>query len=140
YTDENADRRCELQMQFDEMNGWNADSDAASLLSNLGISEDMHYTLMGEMEGKLKVRVLLAQALVGNPDVLIMAEPTNDLDFETIGWLENFLANYENTVIVVSHDRHFLDAVCTHISDIDFGEITHYTGNYTFWYESSQLA
>lgn len=140
YTDENADRIGELQMQFDEMNGWNADSDAASLLSNLGISEDMHYTLMGEMEGKLKVRVLLAQALFGNPDVLIMDEPTNDLDFETISWLENFLANYENTVLVVSHDRHFLDAVCTHISDIDFGKINHYTGNYTFWYESSQLA
>src|SRR5690606_30640035 len=140
YTDENADRIGELQMQFDEMNGWNADSDAASLLSNLGISEDMHYTLMSEMEGKLKVRVLLAQALFGNPDVLIMDEPTNDLDFETISWLENFLANYENTVLVVSHDRHFLDAVCTHISDIDFGKINHYTGNYTFWYESSQLA
>ena len=140
YTDENAERIGELQVQFEEMNGWNADSDAASLLSNLGINEDSHYTLMGDMEGKLKVRVLLAQALFGNPDVLIMDEPTNDLDFETIAWLENFLANYENTVIVVSHDRHFLDAVCTHISDIDFGKINHYSGNYTFWYESSQLA
>lgn len=140
YSDENADRIGELQIQFDEMNGWNADSDAASLLSNLGISEDFHYTLMADMEPKLKVRVLLAQALFGNPDVLIMDEPTNDLDFETIGWLENFLANYENTVLVVSHDRHFLDAVCTHISDIDFGKINHYSGNYTFWYESSQLA
>ena len=140
YSDEHAERIGELQMQFDEMNGWNAESDAAALLSNLGISEDMHYTLMSEMDGKLKVRVLLAQALFGNPDVLIMDEPTNDLDFETIGWLENFLANYENTVIVVSHDRHFLDAVCTHISDIDFGKINHYSGNYTFWYESSQLA
>lgn len=140
YSDENADRIGELQIQFDEMNGWNADSDAASLLSNLGISEDFHYTLMSEMEPKLKVRVLLAQALFGNPDVLIMDEPTNDLDFETIGWLENFLANYENTVLVVSHDRHFLDAVCTHVSDIDFGKINHYSGNYTFWYESSQLA
>lgn len=140
YTDENAERIGELQMQFDEMNGWNAESDAATLLSNLGISEDMHYTLMSEMDGKLKVRVLLAQALFGNPDVLIMDEPTNDLDFETIAWLENFLANYNNTVIVVSHDRHFLDAVCTHISDIDFGKINHYSGNYTFWYESSQLA
>ena len=140
YSDENAERIGELQMQFDEMNGWNAESDAAALLSNLGISEDMHYTLMSEMDGKLKVRVLLAQALFGNPDVLIMDEPTNDLDFETIGWLENFLANYDNTVIVVSHDRHFLDAVCTHISDIDFGKINHYSGNYTFWYESSQLA
>lgn len=140
YKDENADRIGELQIQFDEMNGWNADSDAASLLSNLGISEDFHYMLMSDMEAKLKVRVLLAQALFGNPDVLIMDEPTNDLDFETIGWLENFLANYENTVLVVSHDRHFLDAVCTHISDIDFGKINHFSGNYTFWYESSQLA
>ncbi|WP_396175417.1 ABC-F family ATP-binding cassette domain-containing protein [Flavobacterium sp.] len=140
YNDSNADRIGELQVQFEEMNGWNADSDAASMLSNLGISADYHYTLMAEMEGKLKVRVLLAQALFGNPDVLIMDEPTNDLDFETIGWLENFLANYENTVLVVSHDRHFLDAVCTHVSDIDFGKITHYSGNYTFWYESSQLA
>lgn len=140
YTDEKADRIGELQIQFDEMNGWNADSDAASLLSNLGISEDYHYTLMADVEGKLKVRVLLAQALFGNPDLLIMDEPTNDLDFETIGWLENFLANYENTVLVVSHDRHFLDAVCTHISDIDFGKINHFSGNYTFWYESSQLA
>jgi len=140
YSDENADRIGELQLNFDEMNGWNADSDAASMLSNLGISEDLHYTLMGEVEPKLKVRVLLAQALFGNPDVLVMDEPTNDLDFETIGWLENFLANYENTVLVVSHDRHFLDAVCTHISDIDFGKINHFSGNYTFWYESSQLA
>ena len=140
YSDENADRIGELQLQFDEMNGWNADSDAASMLSNLGISEDLHYTLMSEVEPKLKVRVLLAQALFGNPDVLVMDEPTNDLDFETIGWLENFLANYENTVLVVSHDRHFLDAVCTHISDIDFGKINHFSGNYTFWYESSQLA
>ena len=140
YSDEHAERIGELQIQFDEMNGWNAESDAAALLSNLGISEDMHYTMMSEMDGKLKVRVLLAQALFGNPDVLIMDEPTNDLDFETISWLENFLANYDNTVIVVSHDRHFLDAVCTHISDIDFGKINHYSGNYTFWYESSQLA
>jgi ATPase subunit of ABC transporter with duplicated ATPase domains len=140
YTDENADRIGELQIQFDEMGGWNAESDAATLLSNLGIQEEFHYTLMAEMDAKLKVRVLLAQALFGNPDVLIMDEPTNDLDFETIGWLENFLANYENTVLVVSHDRHFLDAVCTHVSDIDFGKINHYSGNYTFWYESSQLA
>ncbi|MDR6844415.1 ATP-binding cassette domain-containing protein [Flavobacterium granuli] len=140
YNDANADRIGELQVQFEEMNGWNADSDAASMLSNLGISEDNHYTLMGDLEGKIKVRVLLAQALFGNPDLLIMDEPTNDLDFETIAWLENFLANYENTVIVVSHDRHFLDSVCTHISDIDFGKINHYSGNYTFWYESSQLA
>ncbi len=140
YSDENADRIGELQVRFEEMNGWNADSDAASMLSNLGISEENHYTLMSDLEGKIKVRVLLAQALFGNPDLLIMDEPTNDLDFETIAWLENFLANYENTVIVVSHDRHFLDAVCTHISDIDFSKINHYSGNYTFWYESSQLA
>ncbi len=140
YSDENADRIGELQVQFEEMNGWNAESDAASLLSSLEIPEDSHYTLMADLEGKLKVRVLLAQALFGNPDLLIMDEPTNDLDFETIAWLENFLANYENTVIVVSHDRHFLDSVCTHISDIDFSKINHYSGNYTFWYESSQLA
>ncbi|ETN95381.1 ATPase components of ABC transporters with duplicated ATPase domains [Zhouia amylolytica] len=140
YSDENADRIGELQVEFEEMNGWTAESDAASMLSNLGVTEDMHYTQMADLDPKLKVRVLLAQALFGNPDVLIMDEPTNDLDFETIGWLEDFLANYENTVIVVSHDRHFLDAVCTHISDIDFSKITHFTGNYTFWYESSQLA
>ena len=140
YDDKNADRIGELQVQFEEMNGWNAESDAASMLSNLGIMEEHHYTLMGDLEGKIKVRVLLAQALFGNPDLLIMDEPTNDLDFETIAWLENFLANYENTVIVVSHDRHFLDSVCTHISDIDFSKINHYSGNYTFWYESSQLA
>ena len=130
----------ELGAEFEEMGGWNAESEAATLLSSLGIKDDMHYTLMADLDGKSKVRVLLAQALFGNPDVLIMDEPTNDLDFETIGWLENFLANYDNTVIVVSHDRHFLDAVCTHVSDIDFGKITHYSGNYSFWYESSQLA
>ena len=140
YTDENAEKIGELQVQFEEMNGWNADSDAAAMLSNLGITEDFHYTLMKDLDGKQKVRVLLAQALFGNPDVLIMDEPTNDLDYETISWLENFLANYDNCVIVVSHDRHFLDAVCTHISDIDFGKINHFSGNYTFWYESSQLA
>ena len=140
YSDENAEKIGELQVKFEEMNGWNADSDAAAMLSNLGIKEELHYTLMKDLDGKQKVRVLLAQALFGNPDVLIMDEPTNDLDFETIAWLENFLANYDNTVIVVSHDRHFLDAVCTHISDIDFGKINHYSGNYTFWYESSQLA
>jgi ATPase subunit of ABC transporter with duplicated ATPase domains len=140
YDDKNADRIGELQVRFEEMNGWNADSDAATLLSNLGISEEFHYTPMADLDAKLKVRVLLAQALFGNPDVLIMDEPTNDLDLETITWLENFLANYDNTVIVVSHDRHFLDSVCTHISDIDFGKINHFSGNYTFWYESSQLA
>ncbi len=140
YSDENADRIGELQLQFDEMNGWNADSDAAAMLSNLGIKEEHHYTLMADLDGKQRVRVLIAQALFGNPDVLIMDEPTNDLDYETINWLEHFLANYDNCVIVVSHDRHFLDAVCTHISDIDHSKITHYSGNYTFWYESSQLA
>ncbi|GAA3630577.1 ABC-F family ATP-binding cassette domain-containing protein [Flavivirga jejuensis] len=140
YTDENADKIGELQVKFEEMDGWNADSNAAAMLSNLGIKEEFHYTLMSDLDGKQKVRVLLAQALFGNPDVLIMDEPTNDLDYETISWLENFLANYDNCVIVVSHDRHFLDAVCTHISDIDFGKINHFSGNYTFWYESSQLA
>ena len=140
YSDENAERIGELQVAFEEMNGWNADSDAAALLSNLGIKEDFHYTLMSDLDGKQKVRVLLAQALFGSPDVLIMDEPTNDLDYETISWLEQFLANYDNCVIVVYHDRHFLDAVCTHISDIDFGKINHFSGNYTFWYESSQLA
>lgn len=140
YSDENADRIGELQVTFEEMNGWNADSDAATLLSNLGIPEILHFTLMSELDSKLKVRVLLAQALFGNPDVLIMDEPTNDLDYETITWLENFLASYDNTVIVVSHDRHFLDAVCTNISDIDFGKMNSFSGNYSFWYESSQLA
>ena len=140
YTDENAEKIGELQITFEEMNGWNADSDAATMLSNLGIGENLHYTNMADLDGKQKVRVLLAQALFGDPDVLIMDEPTNDLDYETITWLENFLANYDNCVIVVSHDRHFLDSVCTHISDIDFGKISHFSGNYTFWYESSQLA
>ncbi|MGB1529581.1 MAG: ABC-F family ATP-binding cassette domain-containing protein [Flavobacteriaceae bacterium] len=140
FSDADSERVGELQIKFEEMDGWNADSDAAALLSNLGISEDLHYTLMGDLDGKQRVRVLLAQALFGNPDVLIMDEPTNDLDYETIQWLEEFLANYDHTVIVVSHDRHFLDSVCTHISDIDFGKINHYSGNYTFWYESSQLA
>jgi ATPase subunit of ABC transporter with duplicated ATPase domains len=140
YTDENAEKIGELQVLFEEMDGWNADSNAAALLSNLGIDESLHYSLMGDVDGKQKVRVLLAQALFGSPDVLIMDEPTNDLDYETIAWLEHFLANYEACVIVVSHDRHFLDAVCTHISDIDFGKINHFSGNYTFWYESSQLA
>lgn len=140
YSDENVEKIGELQIVFEEMNGWNADSEAAALLSNLGVSENYHYSEMKDLDGKQKVRVLIAQALFGNPDVLIMDEPTNDLDFETIAWLENFLANYDNCVIIVSHDRHFLDAVCTHISDIDFSKINHYSGNYTFWYESSQLA
>jgi len=140
YSDENAERIGELQTAFEEMDGWNADSSAAALLSNLGIKEDLHYQLMQDLDNKQKVRVLLAQCIFGNPDVLIMDEPTNDLDYDTISWLVDFLANFKNTIIVVSHDRHFLDSVCTHISDIDFGKITHYSGNYTFWYESSQLA
>ena len=140
YSDENAERIGELQVTFEELNGWNADSEAAALISNLGIEESLHHQLMGDIDTKLKVRVLLAQALFGNPDVLVMDEPTNDLDYETIQWLEDFLATYENTVIVVSHDRHFLDAVCTHIVDIDFGKLNLFSGNYTFWYESSQLA
>ncbi len=140
YTDENAEKIGELQVLFEEMDGWNADSNAAALLSNLGIDESLHFSLMGDIDGKQKVRVLLAQALFGSPDVLIMDEPTNDLDYETISWLEHFLANYDACVIVVSHDRHFLDAVCTHISDIDFGKINHFSGNYTFWHQSSQLA
>ena len=140
FSDADGEKVGELETIFAEMDGWNAESDAANLLSGLGISEEMHHTLMGELSGKEKVRVLLAQALFGNPEILLLDEPTNDLDVETISWLENFLADFQNTVIVVSHDRHFLDAVCTHIADIDFGKIQLYTGNYTFWYESSQLA
>ncbi len=122
------------------MGGYTAESDAASLLSELGVMENMHQSLMKDIPGALKVRVLLAQALFGNPDILILDEPTNNLDVQTIAWLENFLAEYENIVIVVSHDRHFLDAVCTHVADVDKNKIKIYTGNYTFWYESSQLA
>ena len=140
FSDADSDRVGVLQLEYEEMDGWNAESSAAALLSNLDIKEELHYNLMSELDGVQKVKVLLAQSLFGNPDVLIMDEPTNDLDFETIKWLENFISNYENTVIVVSHDRHFLDSVCTHISDIDFGKINHFSGNYTFWYESSQLA
>jgi len=140
FSDLDSDRVGVLQLEYEEMDGWNAESSAAALLSNLDIKEGLHYKIMSELDGIQKVKVLLAQALFGNPDVLIMDEPTNDLDFETITWLENFIANYDNTVIVVSHDRHFLDSVCTHISDIDFGKINHFSGNYTFWYESSQLA
>ncbi len=140
FSEEDGIRAANLEEKFAEMDGWNAESNAASMLSGLGVSEDKHGLLMKEMNGKEKVRVLLAQALFGNPDILLLDEPTNDLDVDTITWLENFLADFENTVIVVSHDRHFLDAVCTHIADIDFGKIKLYTGNYTFWYESSQLA
>jgi ATPase subunit of ABC transporter with duplicated ATPase domains len=140
FSDKDGEKAAELETVFAEMDGWNAESDAANLLSGLGIKEDLHYTLMSELSGKDKVRVLLAQALFGNPEILLLDEPTNDLDVETITWLENFLADFQNTVIVVSHDRHFLDSVCTHIVDIDFSKIQLYTGNYTFWYESSQLA
>jgi len=140
FSEEDGVKAGELGADFEEMGGWTAESNAASLLSSLGIKDDKHDVLVKDLDGKAKVRVLLAQALFGNPDVLIMDEPTNDLDFETIDWLENFLANYDNTVIVVSHDRHFLDAVCNKISDIDFSKINQYSGNYSFWYESSQLA
>lgn len=140
FSDADGVKAAELETIFAEMEGWNAESNAANLLSDLGIKESIHATLMSEVSGKEKVRVLLAQALFGNPDILLLDEPTNDLDVETINWLENFLADFQNTVIVVSHDRHFLDAVCTHVADIDFGKIQLYTGNYSFWYESSQLA
>jgi ATPase subunit of ABC transporter with duplicated ATPase domains len=140
FTDEDGIRAGDLESKFAEMNGWDAESNAATLLSNLNISEDLHYKLVKELDGKQKVRVLLAQALFGNPDILLLDEPTNDLDLATIGWLENFLADYQNTAIVVSHDRHFLDAVCTHVVDVDFSKMNIYTGNYSFWYESSQLA
>ena len=140
FNDDDGNRVAELETKFAEMEGWNAESDAANILSELGIKEEFHNKLMGDLNGKEKVRVLLAQALYGNPDILLLDEPTNDLDVDTINWLENFLADFQNTVIVVSHDRHFLDAVCTHVADIDFNKIQIYTGNYTFWYESSQLA
>ncbi|AGA79574.1 ABC-F family ATP-binding cassette domain-containing protein [Echinicola vietnamensis] len=140
FSEEDGLRASELEAEFAEMDGWNAESDAAAMLSGLGISEDLHHVLMKDLAGNQKVRVLLAQALFGNPDILILDEPTNDLDAETINWLENFLVNFKNLVIVVSHDRHFLDAVSTHIVDIDFSKIKIYSGNYTFWYESSQLA
>lgn len=140
FSEKDGIRASELEAEFAEMDGWNAESDAASLLSGLGISEDKHYLAMKELSGNLKVRVLLAQALYGNPDILILDEPTNDLDIQTVSWLEDFLLDFKNTVIVVSHDRHFLDTVCTHIVDIDFKAVNLFTGNYTFWYESSQLA
>jgi ATPase subunit of ABC transporter with duplicated ATPase domains len=140
FTDADGERAAELEAEFAEMNGWDAESDAAALLSGLGIHESLHYSLTGDLNGSEKVRVLLAQALFGNPDVLLLDEPTNNLDVESGIWLENFLANFTNTVIVVSHDRHFLDQVCTHIVDIDFSKVKMYTGNYSFWYESSQLA
>lgn len=140
FTEADGIRASDLEAQFADMDGWNAESDAASLLSGLGIKEHLHQKLMSELEGKEKVKVLLAQALFGKPDNLLLDEPTNDLDLETVNWLENYLANFENTVLVVSHDRHFLDSICTHIVDIDFNKIQLFSGNYTFWYESSQLA
>lgn len=140
FSDEDGIKAGELGVIYDEMGGWNAETDAQTMLSNVGIKEDMHWQMMSELENKDKVRVLLAQALFGNPDVLILDEPTNDLDIDTIAWLEDFLADYENTVIVVSHDRHFLDAVCTHIGDLDYSKLNLYTGNYSYWYQASQLA
>lgn len=139
-SEEDGNKAAELESEFAEMDGWNAEASAAELLSNLGVTEDNHFKLMNELTGNQKVRVLIAQAIFGNPDILIMDEPTNDLDVTTIAWLEDFLADFKNTVIVVSHDRHFLDAVCTHIADIDFGKLNLYTGNYSFWYQASQLA
>ena len=140
FNDEDGNRVAELEDKFAEMEGWNAESDAAMLLSGLGIKEDLHYKLMKELSGKEKVRVLLARALYGKPDNLLLDEPTNDLDLETVTWLENYLSEYEQTILVVSHDRHFLDSVCTHTVDIDFGRVQQFAGNYSFWYESSQLA
>ena len=140
FTDEDGLKVSELEERFAELDGWNAESDAAALLSGLGIKEDKHYVLMGDLSGKEKVRVMLAQALFGNPDNLLLDEPTNDLDMETVMWLEDYLAIFEHTVLVVSHDRHFLDSVCTHTVDIDYGKINLFAGNYSFWYESSQLA
>ncbi len=140
FTDADGIRASELEEKFAELEGWNAESDAAMLLSGLGIVEDLHYQMMGDISGKQKVRILLARALFGNPDNLLLDEPTNDLDIETVMWLENYLANAENTILIVSHDRHFLDSVCTHTVDIDFGRVAMFAGNYSFWYESSQLA
>lgn len=140
FSEKDGLKASEMEAEFAEMNGWNAESDAAEMLCNLGVNVENHYKLMKDLTGKEKVKVLLAQALFGNPDLLLMDEPTNDLDVETIAWLENFLADFQNIVIVISHDRHFLDAVCTHICDIDFGKLKTYTGNYSFWYQMSQLA
>jgi ATPase subunit of ABC transporter with duplicated ATPase domains len=140
FSEADGIKASELEEQFAEMDGWNAESSAANLLSGIGITEADHYKVVSELDGNQKVRVLLAQALFGNPDVLILDEPTNDLDLHTVRWLEDFLLDFKNTVLVVSHDRHFLDTVCTHIADIDFSKIALYSGNYTFWYESSQLA
>ncbi|WP_305155137.1 ABC-F family ATP-binding cassette domain-containing protein, partial [uncultured Duncaniella sp.] len=140
FTDADGIRASELEERFAELEGWNAESEAAALLSGLGIKEDKHYSLMRDMSGNEKVRVLLAKALFGNPDNLLLDEPTNDLDLDTVAWLEDYLSKFENTVLVVSHDRHFLDSVCTHTLDIDYNKLTLFAGNYSFWYESSQLA
>ncbi|MEO0584359.1 MAG: ATP-binding cassette domain-containing protein [Bacteroidota bacterium] len=140
FSEEDGLKAADLSAEFEEMDGWNAEAEAAALLSSLGVTEDLHFLEMSSLNGTQKVRVLLAQALFGNPDILLLDEPTNDLDLETITWLEDFLADFKNTVIVVSHDRHFLDTVCTHIADIDFGKISLHTGNYSFWYHASQLA
>ena len=140
FSDADGIKAGELGVIYEEMGGWNSESDAMTMLSNVGVKDEMHYQMMGELENQNKVKVLLAQALFGNPDVLILDEPTNDLDIETIAWLEDFLADYENTVIVVSHDRHFLDTVCTNIADLDYSKSNLYTGNYSFWYQASQLA
>ncbi|WP_286526226.1 ATP-binding cassette domain-containing protein, partial [Duncaniella freteri] len=140
FSDADGIRASELEERFAELEGWNAESEAAALLSGLGIKEDKHYTLMRDMSGNEKVRVLLAKALFGNPDNLLLDEPTNDLDLDTVAWLEDYLSKFENTVLVVSHDRHFLDSVCTHTLDIDYNKLTLFAGNYSFWYESSQLA
>jgi len=139
FSEEDGIKASEMEAEFSELNGWNAESDAASMLTNMGIKPDDHYKFVKDLNGKERVKVLLAQALFGNPDLLLLDEPTNDLDIDTISWLENYLADFMNTVIVISHDRHFLDAVCTHICDIDYGKLQTYTGNYSFWYHMSQL-
>ena len=140
FTEEDGIRAAELEGEFAELGGWDAESDAETLLNGIGVDKELHYSLMGELDAKVKIKVLLAQALFGNPDILLLDEPTNNLDYKSTRWLENFLLNFENTVLIVSHDRHFLNNVCTHICDVDFGKIKLYVGNYEFWYESSQLA
>ncbi|MBD5390770.1 ATP-binding cassette domain-containing protein, partial [bacterium] len=139
FSEEDGILAAELEGEFAELGGWDAETDAATLLNGIGVDEEYHYTLMGDLDAKLKIKVLLAQALFGNPDILLLDEPTNNLDYKSTRWLENFLLNFENTVLIVSHDRHFLNNVCTHICDVDFGKIKLYVGNYEFWYESSQL-
>ncbi len=140
FSEEDGILAAELEGEFAELGGWEAETDAMTLLNGIGVDDAYHYTLMGDLDAKLKIKVLLAQALFGNPDILLLDEPTNNLDYKSTRWLENFLLNFENTVLIVSHDRHFLNNVCTHICDVDFGKIKLYVGNYEFWYESSQLA